>query len=234
VAATSHVYVDRLDDAVRVDGDDGHHLVRVRRVRTGEVVTAADGYGRWRAYDVTSVEGGAVTLCATTDLEHEVPLAPRLTVACALTKGERPELAVQKLTELGTDAILLVRAARSVVRWGEEREERAVERLRRVAREAGAQCRRARLPVLDGPVAVSEIAGHRGLVVADRSGTPPVGLDEPPGGEWLVAIGPEGGFDDAELALLADAPRLALGPFVLRSETAAIAAAASLVWRRSH
>ena len=233
VAATAHAYLERLDDRVVIDGDDGHHLVRVRRVQPGEVVTAADGYGRWRAYDVVGVERGAVDLRATSDLRHEPPLAPRLTVACALTKGERPELVVQKLTELGADTILLVVAARSVVRWDDAREAKAMERLHRIAREAGAQCRRSRLPVIDGPVPLAELIGRPGLVVADREGIPPDELLRPAGGEWVVAVGPEGGFEPDELTQFGDAPRLALGAFVLRAETAAIAAASALAWRRS-
>ena len=234
VGATAHVYVERLDDAIRVEGDDGHHLVRVRRVRSREVVTAADGYGRWRAYVVDAVATGTVDLRATSDLAHELALQPHLTVAFALTKGERPELAVQKLTELGADTVVIVRAARSVVRWDGDRERAAMERLRRIAREAGAQCRRARLPVVDGPVALPELAGRTGLVVADRRGVPADALPEPPDGEWVVLVGPEGGLDDSERALVAAAPRLAIGGLVLRAETAAIAAAAALAWRRSH
>jgi 16S rRNA (uracil1498-N3)-methyltransferase len=233
VAATAHVYVERLDDTIRVGGDDGHHLTRVRRLRPDELVTAADGYGRWRAYAVDAVDGGTVALHATSDFAHEVPLAPRLSVACALTKGERPELVVQKLTELGADTIVLVLAARSVVRWDVQRERTAMERLRRIAREAGAQCRRARLPVLDGPVPLADLAGRAGLVVADRDGAPAGALPEPVGGEWIVVVGPEGGLDRSEHELFADAPRLSVGQFVLRAETAAIAAAAALAGRRS-
>ena len=234
VPAIAHVYLERVDDRLTVGGDDGHHLERVRRVRSGEVVTGADGYGRWRVYEVVGVERGAVDLRATSDLRHEAPLAPRLTVACALTKGERPELVVQKLTELGADTVLFVLASRSVVRWDDAREARAMERLHRIAREAGAQCRRARLPVIDGPVPVAELVGRPGLVVADREGIPPDELALPAGGEWVVAVGPEGGFEPEELTQFRDAPRLALGAFVLRAETAAIAAASALGWRRSH
>ncbi len=168
VPARAHVYVERLDDTITVDGDDGHHLARVRRLRAGEIVTAADGYGRWRSYSVAGVDAGSVTMGAIADFAHETPLVPALTLAFALTKGERPELAVQKLTELGADEILLVRSARSVVRWEGAREDHAIDRLRRIAREAGAQCRRARLPLIDGPVAVAELADRPGLVLADR------------------------------------------------------------------
>ena len=234
VAATAHVYVERLDDTIQILGVDGHHLVRVRRLRAGEVVTAADGYGRWRTYSVDAVEGGVVALHATSDFAHEVQLVPRLTVACALTKGERPELVVQKLTELGADTIVLVQAARSVVRWDVGRELTVMDRLHRIAREAGAQCRRARLPVIDGPLRLAELAGRTGLVLADRDGVPADLVPEPPGGEWLVVVGPEGGLDESELEFFTNAPRLAVGRLVLRAETAAIAAAAALASRRSH
>jgi 16S rRNA (uracil1498-N3)-methyltransferase len=233
VAATAHVYVERLDDRITVDGDDGHHLQRARRVRPGEIVTAADGYGRWRVFRVAAADKGRVDLQALTDLAHEPPLLPRLTVACSLTKGEKPELVVQKLTELGADRILLVEAARSVVRWGDDKVAPAFERLQRVAREAGAQSRRARVPVVDGPVSASEVASMGGLVLAAVDGVPGSELPAPAGGEWVVAVGPEGGFDPDELAGFDHAPRLAVGPYVLRAETAAIAATAALAGCRT-
>jgi 16S rRNA (uracil1498-N3)-methyltransferase len=97
------------------------------------------------------------------------------------------------------------------------------------------QCRRARVPVVDGPVAPAELARFVGLVVAAPDGVSAADLALPPGGEggeWVVAVGPEGGFDDDELQGFGSAPRLAVGPFVLRAETAAIAAAAALAGRR--
>jgi len=233
VRATAHVYVDRLDDAVTVGGDEGHHLQRARRVRPGETITAADGYGRWRVYTVVEAVSGDVVLHAASALAHEPRFSPQLTVAFSLTKGEKPELAVQKLTELGVDRIVVVEAARSVVRWDDARAAAAMERLQRVARGAGAQSRRARIPLVDGPVAPIDLLEHRDLVVAAVDGVGAGELATPVGGEWVVAVGPEGGFDDAELGAFGAAPRLALGPFVLRAETAAIAAAAALVGRRA-
>jgi len=233
VRATAHTYVDRLDDVVVLEGDDAHHLRRVRRVRAGEVLTGADGHGRWRAYDVASTTGAGLQLRATTEVVREPRLAPGLSVASALTKGDRPEVVVQKCTELGVDAVLLVRAARSVVRWDDARVVAALERLRRVAREAGAQSRRARLPVVDGVLSVGDLVGRAGLVVADPRGVRATELGAPEGGEWVVLVGPEGGFDDAEAARLAGVPRLAVGPHVLRAETAAIAASAALAGCRA-
>jgi 16S rRNA (uracil1498-N3)-methyltransferase len=226
--AIAHVFAERLDDRITVDGDDGHHLQRARRVRAGEAVTVADGHGRWRAYDVVRSAAGEVELAATTLLAHEPMLTPRLTIACSLTKGQKPELTVQKLTELGVDRIMIVEAARSVVRWDDDKVPAAFSRLERVAREAAMQSRRARVPTVDGPVAPAELAHLAGLVVAAPDGVPATELAPPPDGEWVVAVGPEGGFDAEELRRFGPAPRLAIGPFVLRAETAAIAAAAAL------
>jgi 16S rRNA (uracil1498-N3)-methyltransferase len=233
VPATAHVFAERLDDRITVDGDDGHHLQRARRVRAGESVTVADGYGRWRAYEVVDASAGAVVLAAATLLAHEPDLAPRLTVACAVTKGHKPELVVQKLTELGVDRIVFVEAARSVARWDDDKVAASFVRFSRVAREAAMQSRRARVPVVDGPIGVGELAASPGLVVAGPDGADPAALEVHASGEWIVAVGPEGGFAPDELAAFGAAPRIAVGPFVLRAETAAIAAAAALAGRRT-
>jgi 16S rRNA (uracil1498-N3)-methyltransferase len=230
--ATAHVFAERLDDRIDVDGDDGHHLQRARRVKAGEAVTVADGYGRWRAYEVARSAAGVVELVAVTLVAHEPVLSPRLTVACSLTKSQKPELAVQKLTELGVDRIMLVEAARSVVHWDDAKVVAGFARLERVARGAAMQSRRARIPVVDGPVAPSELARFPGLLVAAADGVPAAELAPTPGDEWVVAVGPEGGFDDDELRGFGAAPRLAVGPFVLRAETAAIASAAALAGHR--
>ena len=98
------------------------------------------------------------------------------------------------------------------------------------------QSRLARIPVVDGPVAPAELCRFPGLVVAGPDGVPASALPEPPheqGSEWVVAVGPEGGFDDDELGAFGTAPRLAVGPFVLCVETAAIAAAAASAGRRT-
>jgi 16S rRNA (uracil1498-N3)-methyltransferase len=230
--AAAHIFVAALDDYVTVDDDAGHHLSRVRRLRGGEVITAADGQGCWRPYAVVRVRPGAVELHAQGTPMVEPQLEPRLVVAFALTKRSKPELAVQKLTELGVDGITLLTTRRSVPRWGETRAEVALERLRRIAREAAAQCRRARLPELDGVQPVMALRGRPGLVVADPAGEELARLGAPPGGEWVLVVGPEGGFDPDEMAALGSPARLRLGPHVLRAETATLAGAAVLGTRR--
>ncbi len=230
--AAAHVIVERLTERLLVDGMDGHHLQRVRRLRPGEIMTAGDGHGRWRPYVVTTSAQGSVTLSATGEPETEPTLAPRLGVAFALTKAARPEQVAAHLTELGVERIVPMHSRRAVVRWEGDRASVATARLRRVVREAAMQCRRARLPVVEDPVPLDALCRHPGLVVAHSGGRGPEALDAPSGGAWLLLVGPEGGFDPDELALLAHAPRLAVGPYVLRAETAAVAAAAVLTVRR--
>ncbi|HEV2311339.1 MAG TPA: RsmE family RNA methyltransferase [Acidimicrobiia bacterium] len=230
--AVAHLLVDALDDDLVVGGADGHHLQRVRRLRGGEPVTAADGAGAWRPYRVVDAAGGRLVLRADGPARPEPYLVPRLTVACAITKGERPEVVVRQATELGADAVLPVLTARSVVRWDTSRRDAALERLGRVAREAAQQCRRARLLRVEPFAALSSLAGRSGLVVADREGCPAGALPDPGAAGWTVVVGPEGGLAADELAALGDAPRLALGPHVLRADTAAVAVAAALAGSR--
>lgn len=231
--AAAHTFVSALDDDVTLDDEPGHHLSRVRRLRGGEVVTAADGEGRWRAYAVSDVRPGSVELHAQGAPVVEPQFEPRLIVAFALTKAAKADFAVQKLTELGADGIMLLSTRRSVPRWGNERTGAAVDRLRRIAREAAAQCRRARLPDVDGVRPVTELRGQPGLVVADPAGEDVARLPSPANGAWLLVVGPEGGFEADELESLGSTARLRLGPHVLRAETAAIAGAAVLTTRRA-
>jgi 16S rRNA (uracil1498-N3)-methyltransferase len=231
--AAAHAIVDGpLADRLTIDGPDGHHLQRVRRLRAGETVTVADGTGQWRSYEVAAVGAGSLDLAATADARTEPVAAPPLAVAFALTKGAKPETVVAHLTELGVDRILPVAARRSVTRWEGDRAESAIERLRRVAREAAQQSRRARLPIVEPLRPVLELVGAPGLVVGDRRGVPVDRLDAPGPGGWLALVGPEGGLDDDELAALHDAPRLAVGSHVLRAETAALSVAAVLAGAR--
>jgi 16S rRNA (uracil1498-N3)-methyltransferase len=230
--ATAHVFLDELADDARVDGDDGHHLARVRRVRAGETLTAADGAGSWRPYSVTEVVGGALLLRAGGPVRTEPVLTPRLEVAFALTKGAKPETVVSQLTELGVDRIRPVRARRSVVRWDGDQAEAAGHRLRRVAREAAMQSRRARIPAVELLVDLPSLAGTDGLVVGDPSAPPRPAPLAPSGGTWVALVGPEGGFEPDEIAQLGPVERVAVGPHVLRAETAAVAVTAALAVKR--
>jgi 16S rRNA (uracil1498-N3)-methyltransferase len=154
------------------------------------------------------------------DVERLPPAEPPVTVAFAVVKGQRPEWAVQKLTEIGVDRIVPLLAARSVVRWPSGESSGQLSRLRRVAREAAMQSRRAWLPVVDGVTPFAAVAAEAGAALAHPGGEPP-SLDRP-----VLLVGPEGGWEATELA--AGLPVVGLGPSVLRAETAAVVAGALL------
>ena len=237
--AAAQVFVD--DPARPLLGEeDAHHLGRVLRLRRGEEVIACDGRGhwvrsRWQGDGSLTPLGtgagpgpGAEGPGADGTVQFEPRPEPALTVAFAPVKGERSEWVVQKLTELGIDRIVPLRTERSVVRWTGVRGQATVERLRRVAREAAAQSRRVWLPEVreTAPFAdLPTLGGPGEVVLAQLSG------DRPTLAQRVVAVGPEGGWSEAELA--SGLPTVGFGLSVLRAETAAVTAAALLVSLRT-
>jgi 16S rRNA (uracil1498-N3)-methyltransferase len=208
---------------------DAHHLTAVLRLRDGEIVVAGDGAGQWARCQMdtgrtvtartdTGRTPTGPTLVPVGPVELTARVEPAVTVAFAPVKGDRPEWVVQKLTELGVDRIVPILTARSVVRWEGARAAKSVERLRRVAREAAAQCRRAWLPEVAAVTTLGSLAALTGrpTTLACPGGGPP-DLGRP-----VVAIGPEGGWDEAELEAGFDT--VGLGGNILRAETAAVAA----------
>jgi 16S rRNA (uracil1498-N3)-methyltransferase len=212
------VFVSDLAEPL-LDADDRHHLERVLRVRPGEPCVVSDGRGAWRACRFT----GAGAEPAGDTVVVRAP-APAVSVGFALVKGARPELVVQKLTELGVDAIRPFVAARSVVRWDDRKRRVQRERLTRVARAAAMQSRRVHLPDVGAVVGFAAMADLTGVARADRGGAP-LSMATP-----AVLIGPEGGWAPEERA--GPLPVVGLGPHVLRAETAAIAAGVVLAGLR--
>ncbi len=225
--AVAHVFVEVLDDRCEIAGDDGHHLQRVRRLAVGEIVTAADGSGAWREYEVVAVGDRRLTLAARGETEAADDPSPGVALAVALTKGGLDDV-VAAVTELGVVRVTPVRTERVVVRWDAARARRAVQRLRSVAREAAMQSRRARVAVVDDVVTLVDVVDRPGLVVADRDGVAASQLARPGPSGWTVLVGPEGGLAPGELEALAGVARVRLGPHVLRAATAPIAAVAVL------
>lgn len=233
-SAAAHAFVADLA-APSLAPEDHHHLERVLRLRPGQVVTVADGAGNWRC--CTWVAGG---LEPVGEVSAVPAPAPVVTVGLALTKGERPDWAVQKLTEMGVDRILFLVTARTVVRPDAEAVDRRMQRWRRLAREAAMQSRRTMLPEVAGVLSLADVAAEAdvagdgvgrtgagagvgvgvGVGLAEPGGEPP-SLDRP-----VVLVGPEGGWGPEELA--SGLPTVDLGPGVLRTESAAVAAAVLL------
>ena len=220
VTARAHAFVADLASP-ELSAGDHHHLARVLRLEPGCLVTVGDGAGRWRAGRLT----GGTTVEVAGDVRADAPPRPPITVAFALVKADRPELTVQKLTEVGVDRIAPFVAERSVVRWDEAKAARRADRFGEIARHAAMQCRRTWLPRVDRVATFDEVVALPGATLADPDGDPPT-LARP-----VVMVGPEGGWSPRERHV--DVPRTRLAEHVLRAETASIAIGVLLVSLRS-
>lgn len=213
------VFVADLEN-LQLDADDRAHLGRSLRVRDGEPITAADGDGRWRSArfgEEIQPDGPVIEAARPT---------PPLTVAFAPVKGDRSELVVQKLTELGIDTIVPVLTERTVVRWDEARAVKNHQKHQRIAREAAMQSRNLWLPTVEPLTTLDRfLAGRPQAVLCDPAGTTSLGGDDA-----VVVIGPEGGLSPAELA---SGRTRTLAGNILRTETAAISAGVVLVANRA-
>jgi 16S rRNA (uracil1498-N3)-methyltransferase len=218
---------------VILSAEDAHHAMRSLRLRPGDRFTSSDGQGGLATCRVVRASG----LLLEGEVEERVTESrpqPFLRVLLPPPKGERLTWAVQKLTEIGADEFVLVEAARSVRRWKGERISRVRVRVGAVAQAAAKQARRRFLPEVNGVVSWDQAlrgAVEEGPTVvlwerADR-GLLDVLPPDPP--EYLaLAVGPEGGIPDEDALGARDQGALlaSLGPNVLRTETAAVAAAA--------
>lgn len=218
-------------ESVVLAPDDARHAIRSLRLRPGDELTSGDGEGAVARCRIVRAERLLVEAEVLERTTAEPP-RPRLVVALSPPKGERLTWAVQKLTEVGADEIVLLQTPRSVRRWEGDRAERISVRLDTVAREAAKQARRAFLPRLAGPVPWVEAVTPAGgpLVVlwerAERSLM--ASLPDPAPVRVTLVVGPEGGIPDrdAREAEAAGAALASLGPNVLRTETAAVVGAA--------
>jgi 16S rRNA (uracil1498-N3)-methyltransferase len=216
--------------AVELDGDEARHAVVVRRIRVGEQVALTDGAGTTAVVTVSATTKSSLTGTVSA-VRSEQPESPRLVVVQAIPKGDRGELAVEMLTEVGADVIVPWAASRSVAVWRGERAAKSLARWRSTAREAAKQARRSWHPSVAEMALLPDAALS---VVLHEAGTGPLAaLDVPAAGDVVVVVGPEGGITDEELAAFADAgaESLRMGRSVLRTSTAGVAAAAALLSR---
>ncbi|MEU9244653.1 16S rRNA (uracil(1498)-N(3))-methyltransferase [Streptomyces sp. NPDC048385] len=231
-----------LGGEVVLDGPEGRHAVSVKRLRPGEDVVLTDGRGRWAEGVVRAAEGKDRLVVTELASVHEEPVPqPRITVVQALPKGDRGEVAVETMTEVGVDVIVPWQAARCITQWRGERGLKSLAKWRATAREAGKQSRRVRFPEVGDAVSTRQVATL--LAKADLAAVlhsdfehgsePLAGARLPAEGEIVLVVGPEGGIARDEVALFEEAGAKAytLGPTVMRTSTAGTAAAALLLGR---
>jgi len=211
-----------------------HHALRVLRLRDGAAVILFNGRGgEFEGRLQLDGKHASAQLERFHAVERESPL--RVTLIQAWVATEKLELIVEKAVELGVASIVLVPAARSVVQLDAERRQRRLQRLQDIIIAACCQCGRSRLPSILAPATLhhglaSAFAGAAAGILLDPNGAePPAAVLSGPG-PFVLVVGPEGGFDDAErsLAMHIGYRPLRLGPRILRTETAGLAGLVAL------
>ena len=220
----------------------GAHLAKVLRARSGDEVVLFNGDGREFTGAIEKVQGSRVSasIGAARIMDRESPF--QLTLVQCIPRGDRMDFIVQKATELGVVRIVPILSQRSVVRLDEGQSSSKQAHWRAVAVSACEQCGRNRLPAVDAPLQLLSYLGGLAQATADEvlrlvlepeRAQRTEALADSIGGAFQssasraeIAIGPEGGFAPEELEAfdLSAFARVRLGPRVLRTETAAIAA----------
>jgi 16S rRNA (uracil1498-N3)-methyltransferase len=239
----TRVYVEATlspGSVVELPPDTASHVAKVLRARLGDELILFNGDGREFSGAIDAVRGSRV--CASVGegrpVDRESPLA--ITLLQCVPRGDRMDFIVQKATELGVSRIVPVLSQRSVVRLDAGQAESKAIHWRAVAVSACEQCGRNRLPSIDAAQPLLNYLGNCAPTQGPRLVFAPDSASSPPNTEQnsgvnsdiaaaQIAIGPEGGFasDELEAFRVAGFSRVGLGPRILRTETAAIAA---VVW----
>ena len=208
-------------------GDEHHYVMRVRRSRIGDTVELVDGEGHRAAATITKITDSETTFAVAAP--EAIPAAlPFVRVLVPLIKGDRMDTCLEKLVEVGVDAIVVWPAARSIVKLEPDRRESRIAKYEAAVVAASRQSGRAQVPTItwadDLPSALKALPpGSR--FVLDPTSDQPLALDENVADVTIVS-GPEGGLAASELDTLVGFTAIGLGPRVLRAETAPVIAVA--------
>lgn len=227
---------------VLIKGEDVRHIAKVMRLHPGDKIICNHPEGRAAVCIITSIETDTVHAVAEEWLEEAAELPVKVTIAQGIPKSDKFDFVLQKGTELGAHAFIPFRAKRSVVVWDKKKEEKRIQRFLKIVKEAGEQSHRSKLPLVKQAMTVSELLTEsadydKKLFAYEEAakanahqsfGTIVNNLKQ--GESVLICIGPEGGFSPEEAALLKENgfDSVRLGPRILRTETAALYALASI------
>jgi 16S rRNA (uracil1498-N3)-methyltransferase len=223
-----------VGSSVTVEGAEAHHAVAVRRLAVGEAVLLTDGLGRVAECEVTATGKARMDVMVRSVSSVPAP-TPEVVVVQALPKGDRGELAVELLTEIGVARIVPWAAGRSVAVWRGDRAAKSLAKWQATAREAAKQARRAWFPevtpLASTPEVTALIAGVPLALVLHEEASESLPADVPD--QVLLVVGPEGGLAPEELEAFAAAGArpVRLGAEVLRTSTAGVAAVSALLSR---
>ena len=218
-----------------LDGDEGRHAATVKRMREGEVIHLCDGQGTRAIATVVKVHKNSLDLGIDQFTFEEAP-EPRFVVVQALAKGERAELAVEMLTEVGADAIIPWRAEHSIGKW--DSVEKGLEKWRRTSRESAKQSRRAWIPEISNLKSTAEVCemmsqAQSVFVLHESADQALAACAIREQGTIMIVVGPEGGISPDELAAFsaAGARVVHMGASVMRTSTAGAIAVGGLLMR---
>jgi 16S rRNA (uracil1498-N3)-methyltransferase len=217
-----------------IRGDEHHYLARVRRARPGDPIELVDGAGRRAAATIARIGERETTLAAGPP-EQITARPPFVRALIPLIKGDRMDVCIEKLVEVGVDAIVVWPAARAVARLDDARRETRIGKYRALARAAARQSGRAQVPEIAGAddlaAALAGLPDGRRLVLDPAcDAVLDAARDAGDAPDVTLVSGPEGGLAADELDRLIAAPAgftpVGLGPRVLRAETAPVIAVA--------
>ncbi len=224
--------------SIAITGEDVRHIALVLRMKPGERLALCDGRGTEYAVRITSVGRSSVATEIIGRSTREIS-SPRITLAQGLPKSDKMDLIVQKATELGVSSIIPLVTERTVVKIRDE--EKRVSRWQKIAREAAMQSDRPDIPKIEPILRLSDFLRTLNtepgtlLLLPWEEGTEPIKSVLRQGDQRtdiLVLIGPEGGMSakEAERAATAGFHPVSLGPYILRTETAALAVLSMIVY----
>lgn len=217
-------------DKVTLEGDQAHHAINVMRFNTGDKLVLFDGTGIEYLASVDQVQKKSISLEIIESIESSRSLSTSITIAVALPKGDRQKFLIEKLVELGVHTLIPLKTKRAVA----VANPKVVSRLEKQVIEASKQCGRNTLMQIDQPLTINQLIQNAGggvkLLADPYQGKPISNFTAEAADGFVIAIGPEGGFDDSEIELLIsnDFKPVTIGPSILRIETACIAVAAIL------
>ncbi|MFJ5768555.1 16S rRNA (uracil(1498)-N(3))-methyltransferase [Psychrobacillus sp. NPDC093180] len=229
------------NNTVTITGEDAHHMIQVMRMSSGDDVYVV---ANSQTYTMTILEGTSKSVLLQIKEKHEqsTELPIKVSIVCGLPKGDKLELITQKATELGMHTLYPFEAKRSIVKWDKQKNEKKITRLQKIAKEAAEQSHRSFIPLIHKPISLTEL-----LEISKSYDVKFVADEEDAKLEQrqkfadqlkkvydkksiLIVFGPEGGLDRQEVQLLLENEfqPIALGPRILRTETAPLYALAAI------
>lgn len=216
------------DGVIKVHGDELHHMIHVLRLRVGETVEIFDGSGNGYLAEITSIQKGSAELCVKESIQRSSESPLNIILLQSVFKMDKMELMIQKATELGVFQIVPILSMHSVIK--KEAVAKRTVRWQKIATEASKQSGRLQTPQIMKPLEFESIPDLKeedfGILLhaSDQSRTLSEFREAMRGKKIVIAIGPEGGWDQKEVALAIRKGfvPVTLGPRTLRSETSGI------------